>query len=729
LKVALDSVVKEELKEEAKAEVKVEVEVEPIVGVGVTEKEKEKEKKKVVRKTKKARAVDQIALEMEEKEEEKARDYEAMVSDYRKRGLAYLETLKEKDLVLLLKAANDTYHLDKKAIMTDNEYDLIKEYLESINPENAILKAVGAAVEKNKVVLPYEMASMNKIKPDSGALDAWKAKYDGGVYVVSCKLDGVSGMYLCDGSKKGVGKLYTRGNGKVGQDISYLIPHLKLPQSKKMVVRGEFIMKKKVFQEKYSSAFSNIRNLVAGVVNRVSLDEKVGDIDFVAYEVIEPVMKPSEQMAALEAAGFHTVQHEVLRSGSGSDSGGGLTNEKLSSILVDWRASYMYDIDGIIVCDDHVHDRESGNPDYAFAFKMVLTDQVAEAMVVDVLWMASKDGYLKPRVRIAPVMLGGVKIEYATGFNAAFIETNKIGVGALIELVRSGDVIPYIRRVIVPAAAGGKMPHVDYVWNETHVDILLKDVEADAGVRQKRIAGFFTGLGVDGLGEGNVKRIMDAGYGTICDILAMKKEDYLKVDGFKEKMAVKLESGVREAIRSASLVKLMDVSNLFGRGFSSKKLELIMEALPGILTSGDADEKKVADVAAVKGMARKSAELFVGGIAGFLAFLKECGLESKIGDKQGEEGDKQGDKQGDKLVDKLVDEGHPLYGKTVVFSGFRDEELGNALKKVGAKVSTSISSKTGYLVVKSLDGEGGKMKEAKEKGVFVILLDDFKKML
>ena len=91
--------------------------------------------------------------------------------------------------------------------------------------------------------------------------------------------------------------------------------------------------------------------------------------------------------------------------------------------------------------NDKVYPRKRGNPDRD-AFKMVLGDQVAEAKVVNVIWTASKDGYLKPRVQIEPVVLGGAKIEYATGFNAKFIVDKKIGVGSVISLVGSGDVIP-----------------------------------------------------------------------------------------------------------------------------------------------------------------------------------------------------------------------------------------------------------------------------------------------
>ena len=130
-------------------------------------------------------------------------------------------------------------------------------------PKNAILEEVGAKIDKNKVKLPYEMASMDKIKPDTNALFNWKNKY-GGPYVLSCKLDGVSGLYSTEGEEP---KLYTRGNGIEGQDISYLIETLDRLKEKNIVVRGEFIIPKSVFEKKYKSKFANARNLVSGIIN------------------------------------------------------------------------------------------------------------------------------------------------------------------------------------------------------------------------------------------------------------------------------------------------------------------------------------------------------------------------------------------------------------------------------------------------------------------------------
>ena len=179
---------------------------------------------------------------------------------------------------------------------------------------------------------------------------------------------------------------------------------------------------------------------------------------------------------------------------------------------------------------------------------MVLSDQKAEAKVLDVIWNPSKDGFLKPTVRIEPVNIGGTTIEYATAYNAAFIEKNKIGLGAIVEMVRSGDVIPTILSVITPARKA-KMPDIPYHWNETHVDIILDNIEENVNVQEKLVSRFFKKLDVVSLGAGNVKRIMKAGYNTIEKIINMKKEDFLTVPGFKDKLAAKIYTSIHQQIK------------------------------------------------------------------------------------------------------------------------------------------------------------------------------------
>ena len=612
--------------------------------------------------------------------------------------------LNEKQLSTILDESQKAYYNDSEnVLMTDNEFDIVKEYMEKKYPKNKILQQIGAPIQdKNKVTLPYNMPSMDKIKPDTNALAKWKAKYSG-PYVLSAKLDGISAMYSSENNEQ---KLYTRGNGTVGQDISHLIPYLRLPQTKDVTIRGELIMKKSTFLEKYADEFSNSRNLVAGIVNQKKVEaDKFKDVDFVAYEVIKPTLKPSEQMDFLEKETVDEVIHETLAD---------IDNTLLSNTLVDWRENYKYTIDGVIVSDDKIYERTNKNPEHGFAFKMVLSDQLAEAKVVNVLWSPSKDGYLKPRIQIEPVVLGGAKIEYATAFNAAFVEDNKLGIGALVKLVRSGDVIPHIMAVVEPADKA-KMPTVPYKWNDTHVDIIMEDAEQDDTVKEKNIVGFFKGLEVDGLGPGNVRKIMKAGYDSVPKIIAMTETDYLKVDGFKKKMAEKVYNSIHKKITDAPLAKIMAVSNIFGRGFGEKRIEPILEKYPDILKNitASSEEEKIKQIKSIKGMEQKTAGRFVKNLPKFMEFMTVAKLESKLDDVPKEDAHPK-------------DVSHPLYDKSIIITGFRNKELSEELKRIGARESSAVSKSTFAVIVKNKEEDTGKAEAARQKNIPIYTVDEFK---
>jgi DNA ligase (NAD+) len=620
---------------------------------------------------------------------------------FKSHGISSLKMLTEEQLSIFIRAANDTYYSNKEPLLTDNEYDILREYTLNLYPENKAAlggHTQGTISEKNKVNLPYEMWSMDKIKPDTDALAKWQKTYTGS-YVLSCKLDGVSGLYSTEGSTP---KLYTRGNGTVGQDISHFIPYLRLPKVKNTVVRGEFIIQKAVFQMKYSQTFANPRNFVAGIINQKNPDPlRCTDVDFVVYEVLQPVMKPSAQLGYLNKECFQIVQYNTSTT---------LSNAYLSDLLMDWRMAYAYEIDGIICINDQIYPRQTGNPAHAFAFKMVLSDQIAEAKVVGVIWTASKDGYLKPRVQIEPIQLGGVKIEYATGFNAKFIVDNKIGIGALIRLTRSGDVIPHIIAVVQPAMQP-QMPEVPYEWNATNVDILLQNKAEDDTVKEKNIAYFFTNLEVDGLGAGNTKKIIAAGFDSVPKILAMSEADFLKVAGFKQKMAQKIRESIVEQVGKATLPELMHATNLFGRGFGVKKFQLILAGEPTILVNSSWSlSEKVNRVSAIEGMAEKTAEQFVLQISVFLAFLKETQLLGKL-------------QAPNPTI--LKDQGHPLYGKQVVLTGFRNKELVEKLQAVGAEQGSGIRKNTFVVLSKDPADQTSKIIEAKTLGIPIMTPTEF----
>lgn len=617
-------------------------------------------------------------------------------NDFRKNGISFLETLNENQLTKLLRNANKAYY-NEKAIFTDNEYDIIKEFTESKYPSNIVLHEIGCSITKNKVKLPYPMGSMDKIKPDTNALSNWMSRFSG-PYLLSCKLDGVSGLYTTKDDKP---QLYSRGDGTIGQDISYLIPFLRLPKTKDIVIRGELIIPKYLFETKYKNKSANPRNMVAGIVNHKTINEAIKDIHFVAYELIYPIKKPSEQMLLLSTFDVELVSHKKELY---------ITNELLSEKLLDWRNNYTYEIDGVIVANDDIYERNYGNPQHTFAFKMVLSDQVAEAKVVDVIWSASKDGYLKPRVEIEPINLCGVQIKYATGFNAAFINDNKIGIGATIELIRSGDVIPHIRKVVIPAQQS-KMPSLPFKWNDTHVDIILEDFETDISVREKNICGFFKGIGVEGLSTGNVRRIIEGGYDSIPKILKMQIANLLEINGFKEKMATKIYNNIKAKINEATLIKIMSSCNMFGRGISEKKIELIMETYPNVLLSKETDDQKISRILEIKGMAMKSAQAFVERISEFINFIKEASLVKKLEEIT--------------IEKKDLDNSHPLFAKSIVMTGFRDINLLENLKNIGAKIASNVTSKTFIVLVKNKAEDTTKANQARKLNIPLMTSQEF----
>jgi len=623
---------------------------------------------------------------------------EALLKLFADTGIMVLDSLSQDQLSSMIIKANDDYYNNSAPLITDTQYDIIKEYIERKYPSNVAIKEVGAKVIKNKVTLPYEMASMDKIKADSDALGRWTAKYTG-PYVVSAKMDGVSGLFLCQEDKP---HLYTRGDGKVGQDVSHLVKTLSLPCIPGVVVRGEFIMRKDVFESKYKATYATSRNLVAGIVNSRTIDERMDDLDFVAYELISPVMKPSKQMAAMASYGFRVVKYSTHKT---------LSNESLSTILQDIRTNYDYETDGIIVANDATYPRKSGNPEHAFAFKMVIGDQMAEAKVVDVIWDVSQDGYLKPRIRIEPVNIAGVNIEYTTGFNGKFIEENGIGVGAVVRIIRSGDVIPYVREVILRAEKA-KMPDVPYVWTATHVDIVVENVAEDPAVKRKNVVGFFMELDIKGLGESNMKKIMDAGYDSVAKILTLGRPEFEKVFG-KGKSGPALYEGIHERIRTASLAELMTASNMFGRGIGRKSVDALLEAHPDFLTSNAPKSAKLAILSNIG--VKKNGEQFYDAIVPFRQFLEECGLAHKLMEVQA------------KVVESIVvDNSSPLFGKSVVMTKVRDAEIIEYLKRVGATLDDAMKTTTFVLIVKDKGDVSAKTKYAEAKGISVMTVEEFK---
>ena len=623
--------------------------------------------------------------------------------------IPFLETQTTEEIASLLRKAASEYYKGTPVI-TDDIFDITRNYLATRDPTNPVLQEVGAPTGA-KVKLPFWMGSLDKIREDPAALEKWKARFPGKV-AVSDKLDGNSALLVYSDSEPGHPRMYSRGDGFQGQDISHIIPFIQgVPShNKSLAVRGELIISKENWKAKGRGA--NARNAVAGVMHSKHPDKALASIvEFVPYEQLAPRAKID-----LKGAGFSPVWHRVVKT---SD----LTMENLSKLLMARRAESPYDIDGIVIFHEAEHNQVAGkNPSYAFAFKSILTHEEAEVIVTEVVWNSSKDGYLKPLVYFPPVTLAGASIQKATGFNAQFIETNKIGPGSRLIIIRSGDVIPHIHKILSAAASGGpSLPDqskTPWEWNATHVDAVLKNVSAAAEVIVKRMEYFAAKLEMKGVGEGIVKRMYDGGIDSIPKMLKVTEADLVKLDGFQAKSAAKVVKEIREAVARADCLTFMHASNLFGRTIGSTKLKIIVSAFPKIL-EGAAGQPTEAQVAGIAGIGPITARQFVEALPQFFAFMDEIGipcLKEPTSTKLPVPGP----------GPSAPPPGKSLVGVSVVFTGVRDKDLEGQIEARGGKVSTAVSGKTSVVVAKNPNELTGKVKAAKDLGIPVVDIVTFK---
>ena len=657
-------------------------------------------------------------------------DIEAINKD----PMGFIKKNKKADIIALLMKADDAFFNNDEdgVVIKDDIYDVIKDYVKIKYPKDVYFKRIGADV-KNKVLLPYYMGSLNKIKDSEEEIDKYKAKYPG-YYRISDKLDGVSCMLVYTHGKI---KMYTRGNGTEGQDISHLLGYINeippirygddlqifgLYNNTEIAVRGELIISKDNWEElgKIGKQGANPRNTVAGAINSDILNKDIlTKIDFVAYSLVYP--KLIDGIDKVDNLMFHTVYSTGTRF---------LKLENLSKILERRRVESEYVIDGIVVEEvSKYYEIEKGkNPEHAFAFKSIHTLEQVEVIVSKVEWNVSKDMYMKPTVMFNEIDLDGVKIKQATGFNASYIVKNVVGPGSRIIIIRSGNVIPHIHSVLTPSANGTpSMPGtegVNYKWNDTHVDILMmnKDGEKNRDFDIKNLIYFMKTANIENMGPGNIAKIYDAGFDDIKKIANITKADLLTVDGFKEKTATNILNALAE-LKNMDCLILMDASNIMGRGFSYKKIKLITDRFPSILIhdkkNRDITSKlTVSDLTGVDGIADTSAKLFLTNLPKFYDFYDNLGIKCKGIEDNAAKANASAASASSSIRNVNI------LGKSFVFTGFRDKDLEAYITRMGGFIKTSVSKNTDYLVVADLNDNSGKVDKARTLGVPIILRDD-----
>lgn len=609
----------------------------------------------------------------------------------------YLKKSKLPTIFEFLEKANYYYRNTDTTLINDDLYDFIYDYAQRKDPKNPFFKNIGALPAERKVELPIWMGSQDKIRDDPKNLEKWKAKYNP-PYVLTDKLDGNSGLFVYD--KKKQITLYTRGDGTHGQNVTQVLKYITKKDwqmEQPVMVRGEFIISKKNW-EKIKDKGANARNVTAGILNSKTVDPNIAKyMDFVAYELLEPKLEFQEGLEVMKGYGFTVVEYDIVDKDM-------LTTDYLSNYLIKRREQSPYEIDGIVVRDNEFHPIVKGkNPKYSFAFKTILTHEEAEVLVTQVEWNVSKDGYLKPLVHFNPVHIAGVKIQKATGFNASFIQEHKIGPGSKIVIIRSGDVIPHIVRILTPSMDGKpSFPKLPYEWNETGVDIQVLKDSTNEQQQLRQMEHFVNTLDIQNIGSGVLKKMIEKGIDTIPKLVALKKADFLTLESVKEKGAEKMYESLNQRLKTVTCEELMAASNLFGRGFGLKKLKVITEAYPEILK-----QKEIKELKPIKGIGETTINQFLKELPTFYKFLKEIGFKCQRTSKR---------ISGDKLFE----------GKSIVFTGFRNKDWEKAIELNGGKVSSSISKNTFLVVAADITESSSKVEKGRELGI-LISKDEFAK--
>jgi DNA ligase (NAD+) len=599
----------------------------------------------------------------------------------------------------ILKNAEKFYYEGNPKI-SDEIYDFL---LESIQKKGYKKERIGAKLSQkvNKEKLPQYMGSMDKVKPNESSLRIWFEKFKSN-YIVSDKLDGISGL-LCYFDSNNI-KLFTRGDGNYGQNISAIIPYLKLGNLKNNIYpvyfRGELIISKnnwKYFSDKYS----NPRSAVIGIVTKekgVEID-LLKKIDFVVFDVYINNKKLTlmEQLEFSKKNNFNTVYYKYFKN---------LNINILSNILIDRRKKSPYEIDGIIVSENKYYEPiKEGNPKHQVAFKMIIDDQKIETTVINIEWNVSKDFILKPIVLINPVKIGGSIIKRVSGYNARFIVENGIGIGSKVIVIKSGDVIPKIIEV-VKRVDKVILPNDNWEWNDTGVDIILINKVSDEAEIQKIIY-FFNEIGVPEFKEGLIRKVYMNGFNTINKIIQISVKDLLKIDGIQLKTANKIFNNIKHYYHSADIEKIIAGLNCLGPGFGTKKIKIISSKIPNF---GKKEIKNFENkLKELPGFSDKTINKVINNYKNCLNKLNEMPKRNEI--------------------KKEVKINKNLNNKRIVLTVLRNQELEDLIINSGGFIQSKVNYMTDYVIAKDKNEESSKLKEAIKLGVKIVSINEFKKIM
>lgn len=592
-----------------------------------------------------------------------------------------------------MEQALEAYELGE-SLIPDDIYDHFKRVLTQLRPKSSFLSKIGNKPKRNIETLPFILGSLtNKFEDD---IQAWLDKNDNGTgFVLSHKLDGVANeVEYTDGVLTAA---WLRGDHYEGENITakafkYIPNKLKGEEKGKRYFKGEALLN----CEPETIGYKTKRNAAAGIINKDAHD-KLQYVYMIFHTYVPTINSPfsgteRDRMFSLRQM-FDSVNVVQSRFVATKDLVLASAKEMIEEIT-------QYDKDGIVVTVNNSEVENIKLPEKKIAFKF--NKMAVEAEVIKVEWNTSRTGKIIPVVVVKPVTLGGATIQRATGFHAKFIYDNEIGPGAIVKLVRSGDVIPYIEQVLKPGAEDypNSCPTCGYkelTTDETQTHLYCSNPNCPAQT-QKGITYFFEKLGLENFSE---KMISSLGCKSVIDIYNLKKEDILKLDGWAETSTVDFLNRI-EQTKKARPEKILAALGIDNLGNTTAKLILenfTPQQIIDALENGDnLLREMVYKLIQVKGLGEIKVKSVIKGLIENKELLKTLMTTG---------------------VSFVVEKG-PLTGKSFCITGSLSKPrkaYEQIIEKFGGS-NTSISS-CNYLICNE-PSNSNKFQKAKDKGVKII---------
>ena len=600
-------------------------------------------------------------------------------------------------------SANEAY-FNKKALISDAAFDKITAELEKRAPKWLAAQGTGAKVnKKTEVRLDEFMPSLTKVYPDKIAT---KLKSNTELQVVMDKLDGSALQVVYDQGKPI--KVVTRGDGTLGGDISFLIPHLKLPKTinrkVRVVLRCEAVMKASVFKKKYSEEAENARALVNGALNSMKPSPALKDIDIVVLGVYGSMMEAGLSWAA--DRGFTVVNYEIL------------ALAKAVTILAARRKMSAYDMDGLVLAGRNAVFEYSNadKPKWTWAYKENESiEDAAKATVTKIIWQESRKHLLVPKIEIKPIRLGGTTVTFATAHNAQWMVDRGIGPGAIVQIVRSGDVIPKIVGVVKK----GKLQLPDFDYEQRGVHFVSVSESKEQAVRA--IHHFFTTLGIEFIATKTIEKLYDAGFTSVLHHLNSygRRMDGYMAAGMGVAMTAKIYAEFSRVFNDGVLLRdLMVASNKMNAGIGERKLKAIeahYKDVPNILAElvkGTEDFVRMR-MDRVPGFKTRTIDLLVASLIDFKPWLRHLLKLQFLKVRKPEIAQ----------VKKAVK--GSLSGERVSFTGYRDKDQEAWILSKGGEL-VDFGARTTILLFKPDGKASTKVAKAQVKGIKTLLFKDLK---